>query len=54
MELIDDLALCPPHHAVFGDEWAASNRLICAFIHRKVEPARLLPGERFDGWTSEE
>lgn len=43
---------CPPdgiceHHAyVFYDEWSRSNRIVCDFVHRKIEPQRVDPEYR--------
>ena len=33
--------LCPHHHEVSGDDWAASNRIVCDLVHRHKDPARL-------------
>lgn len=48
VELAGDAALCPHHHAGPSDEWAVVNRIMCAFFHRKEEPARLPPAQRDD------
>ena len=41
-ELEASFELCPHHH-VRDEDWAASNRIMCDFLHRGKEPARL-PG----------
>ena len=38
--------LCPHHAAMYGDGWAAENRLMCDFIHRKRPLPRLPESER--------
>jgi hypothetical protein len=48
LPLTGDTALCPHHHCVFGEDWAAGNRLMCDFFHRGKIPARLDPNERKD------
>ena len=53
LPLFGEVALCPHHHCAYGDDWAASNRIMCNFIHRGVVPPRVLPGERNeDLWGS--
>ena len=47
LQLSGDLALCPHHHGVSGDDWATTNRLMCDFVHRGRIP-RLTPRERED------
>jgi hypothetical protein len=46
-QLIDG-DLCPHHLAADGDAWAAANRILCDFLHRKKVPARLPRSERED------
>lgn len=29
------------HHAVVGDDWAAANRIFCAWLHRHIEPPQV-------------
>ena len=43
-----DLALCAHHHCVYGDEWSASNRAFCNWLHRNIELPRLPPDQRGD------
>ena len=43
-----DAGLCPHHHDVYGDGWAVANRIMCAFFHRGVVPARLACSKRDD------
>ena len=43
--LLDESGLCAYHHVSDGDDWAASNRVMCDFIHRK----RIAPQRTFDG-----
>jgi hypothetical protein len=33
---------------VYGDDWAAANRIMCDFFHRKKVPPRLGRSERDD------
>jgi hypothetical protein len=33
---------------VYGDDWAAANRIMCDFFHRKKVPPRLTRPERED------
>ena len=33
--------LCWHHHAVYPDDWAASNRRMCDFFHRGVVSSRV-------------
>lgn len=40
--------LCPRHHIVYGDDWAAANRLLCDFLHRGKVPPRLSATDRED------
>jgi hypothetical protein len=40
--------LCPHHHVVYGDDWAAANRILCDLLHRGKVPPRLTPAERND------
>ncbi len=52
LQLIGRDELCPHHACVYGDDWAASNRIICDFFHRHKEPARLPEAQRDDTfWT---
>jgi hypothetical protein len=44
--------LCPHHHCVYGDDWAAANRIMCDFFHRGKLPARLAQTERDDDFWS--
>lgn len=46
--LSGDVALCPHHHAVYGDDWAIMNRIMCDFFHRGIEPPRLPKEDRDD------
>jgi hypothetical protein len=41
--------LCPYHpSSTTPEDWAASNRVLCDFIHRGVEPQRLALADRDD------
>jgi hypothetical protein len=40
------LGFCQHHSASGTDSWAASNRIMCDFVHRGVAPPRLQPAER--------
>ena len=44
----DGVEVCPHHHNVYGDDWAASNRVWCDFFHRGIVPKRLTVAERDD------
>jgi hypothetical protein len=44
-ELEASVELCSHHH-VRDEDWAASNRIMCDFLHRGKEPARLPPSAR--------
>lgn len=46
--LSGDAALCPQHHAVVDDAWAANNRIICDLIHRGKPLKRLGAKDRAD------
>jgi hypothetical protein len=46
--LPEDKRLCGHHEQGHGDGWAAGNRVMCGFVHRKVVPARLAPADRDD------
>jgi hypothetical protein len=48
LQLTGDSALCPHHHCVYGDDWAAANRIMCDFFHRGKVPPRLARAERED------
>lgn len=34
------VALCPHHTCGYDDEWAAVNRIMCDFLHRRIAPPR--------------
>ena len=40
--------LCSQHHPVGPDAWAVTNRIMCDFFHRGIEPRRLDAHERAD------
>lgn len=44
--------LCVHHHTVYGDDWAASNRIWCDFFHRGIVPERLAPADRDEDFLS--
>jgi hypothetical protein len=48
LQLTGGASLCPHHHCVYGDDWAAANRIMCDFFHRGKIPPRLPQGERED------
>ncbi len=48
LQLVSDAGLCEHHHRIYGDGWALSNRIMCDFFHRGIEPQRLPPKERED------
>ena len=59
-ELANDDGLClyhsSEHDTALGRDWAISNRLMCGFIHRGIEPARLPAADREPEayfWTTE-
>lgn len=45
-EAPDGGALCAHHLFGIADEWAATNRVMCDFVHRGVVPRRLSREER--------
>lgn len=53
LQVSGDIALCPHHHCGDLGDWAAANRVLCDFFHRKKAPTRLSCAERDDGnfWT---
>jgi hypothetical protein len=55
LQLTGDGALCPHHHCVYGDDWAAANRIMCDFFHRGKVPPRLNRSDREDDfWHASE
>jgi len=48
LEASEDGVLCAHHLFGIPDEWAASNRIMCDFVHRGVVPRRLSREERDD------
>lgn len=52
LELDSALALCPHHHAITGDDFASTNRVMCDLLHRGLEPHRLSTAERDDDFWS--
>ena len=56
-ELNNGQPLCSHHASNGGEDWATSNRIMCAFIHRGEIPARVAPADReqdygtSDGWA---
>ncbi len=48
LQLNNNTELCPHHHVMYGDDWAASNRLMCDFFHRGKVPSRLSKKELSD------
>jgi hypothetical protein len=46
--VVGSAALCAHHAAVSTDSWAASNRIMCDFLHRGVAPPRLREADRID------
>jgi len=53
LSLTGDARLCPHHHCITGDDWAASNRIWCGYFHRRQPIPRLPEALRDDGfWTN--
>ena len=49
VETPDAEGLCRHDHGYgYDEQWAAVNRILCDFLHRKKVPARLTPTERDD------
>jgi hypothetical protein len=48
IERDDVLELCPHHTCDSLDYWADGNRILCDWMHRGIEPARLDPALRED------
>lgn len=44
-DLSEAMSLCPQHHAQEAG-WAASNRIMCDFLHRGLVPPRVRASER--------
>lgn len=42
----NDQGVCSYHVNVYEDTWAVSNRIICDWLHRGLEPGRLGPNDR--------
>lgn len=42
------LGFCQHHAAGGADSWAASNRIMCDFVHRGIAPPRLDPADRLE------
>ena len=38
LEMQSPGVLCVRHTNVFGEDWAAGNRIICDFVHRGIVP----------------
>ena len=47
-ELPGAFMLCPHHYLGDDPGWAATNRIMCDFVHRGFVPQRLEPGGRED------
>jgi hypothetical protein len=45
-QLAGDVELRPHHSCVYGDDWAAANRIMCDFFHRGTVPPRLPEDQR--------
>jgi hypothetical protein len=43
-----DVGLCQHHLVASADDWAAVNRIMCDFLHRRRPLTRLRPSERED------
>lgn len=41
LKLRGDEELCSHNHVVYGDDWAAVNRIMCDFFHRNSAPKRV-------------
>ena len=55
LQLAGDSALCPHHARLYGDDWAAANRIMCDFFPRGKVPPRLTRTERDDPlWPARE
>ena len=48
IELPEALTLCPHHHLPNDQGWAATNRIMCDFVHRGLVPWRVPPAGRED------
>lgn len=49
LDISGDVGLCPHHHRVYsGHDWAATNRIMCDFLHRQRVPRRLTEAELDD------
>lgn len=44
--------LCRHHvDGYTGDRWADTNRILCDWLHRGIEPTRLTAEQRADEWA---
>jgi hypothetical protein len=39
---------CAHHAGVAADGWAANNRIMCDFVHRRIAPPRVRAADRLD------
>jgi len=46
LEVQDGGALCAHHLCGLAENWAATNRIMCDFVHRGIAPRRLSVEER--------
>jgi hypothetical protein len=44
--LCGDADLCAYHLRAYAESWAATNRIICDFVHRGIDPMRVSAAER--------
>lgn len=48
IELHEAFTLCPHHHVHNDPGWAATNRIMCDFVHRGLVPQRVAPANGED------
>lgn len=53
LQLVGPEGMCSHHHQANGEDWAATNRKICDWLHRGVLLQRLSLADRDETpWTS--
>jgi hypothetical protein len=42
------VCFCAHHAGAVADGWAANNRIMCDFVHRRIAPLRVRAADRLD------
>lgn len=54
LALAGDADFCPHHQTGYAEDWAAANRIMCDFVHRKWIPPNPPPNQHdIDMWIEE-